>query len=272
MIFRQSFLLFVAAVLLCLSAQAQPKPITLDTLREPIGKRLKAWAKAQSFRPYALRVGTDLSYWLNGAVSAPFGRNTIGENLKNFYANTTRFELTADMAFNRNKNFLIADVGYSSTVRERNTEDNLRNVRYSNTGTYWRIGFDYNVLHKTFTDRKNAVLIGWRYARANFAQEAVYTALSIPWGFNGTPAAPLFSETISDRLSYRWMELTTGLRVAVWRELYLGYTFRIKFAGRPSDTDRLLPNEVPGFGTIRSNMKLSFNYHIYYRIPLVKNL
>jgi hypothetical protein len=272
MILRKIFLLCFPAVLLCLSVQAQPKTITLDTLREPIGKRLKAWAKAQSLRPYGLRVGTDLTYFLNGLVSAPFGSNTMGENIKNFYANTTRLEVTSDVAFNRNKHFLIADAGYSSVVRERNSTDNLRNVSYKNVGTYWRVGFDYNVLHKTFTDRKNALLLGLRYARANFSQEATYTAISMPWGFNGTPASPLFSETLSDRLNYRWMEMTTGLRVAVWRELYLGYTFRIKFAAKSGTPDRLLPNEIPGFGTVRGDMKLSFNYHIYYRIPLVKNL
>jgi hypothetical protein len=272
MMFRKLFLLCLPAVLLCLAAQAQPKTIVLDTLREPIGKRIKTWAKAQSFKPYALRIGTDLSYWLHGAVSAPFGRNSLSENLKNFYANTTRFEMTSDVAFNRNKHFLIADMGYSSTARERNAEDNLRNISYRNTGTYWRIGFDYNLLHKTFTDRKNALLLGLRYARANFSQEAHYTAISTPWGFNGTPASPLFSEILSDRLNYRWLEMITGLRVAVWRELYLGYTFRVKFAGQAIAADRLLPNEIPGFGTVRSDMKLSFSYHIYYRLPLVKNL
>lgn len=269
---RKLLLLCIPVFLLCIAVQAQPKTITLDTLREPVGKRLKAWAKAQSLRPYTLRVGTDLSYWLNGAFGAPFGSSTIGENLKNFYANTTRFEVTSDLAFNRNKQFLIVDAGYSSTTRERNAEDNLRNISYTNVGTYWRLGFDYNLLHKTFTDRRNALLLGFRYARANFSQEATYSAISTPWGFNGTPALPLFSETLSDRLNYRWMEMTTGLRVAVWKELYLGYTFRIKFAGQSGTPDRLLPNEIPGFGTVRSNVKLSFNYHIYYRIPLVKNL
>ncbi|MCS7017976.1 MAG: DUF6048 family protein [Cytophagales bacterium] len=252
--------------------QAQPQPLLPDTLRLPLGQQLRAWARDISFQPYALRLGTDLSYWLNGAVSAPFGRRSIGENLKSFYANTLRFELTADLAFNRNKHFIVADWGYASTKRERNAEDNLRNISYHNTGTYWRVGWDYNVLHKTFTDRQSALLLGFRYGRANFEQQATYIAISTPWGFGGTPASPAFSETISEQLSYRWWEMVTGLRVAVWRELYLGYTFRIKLAGKANEVNRMLPNEIPGFGTVRSNMKLSFSYHLYYRIPLTKRL
>lgn len=270
--YRHIVLLGLIALLVMTKARAQPKPLALDTIRRPLGVQLKTWAKSISLRPYALRMGTDLSYWLNGAVSAPFGRGTFRENLKNFYANTLRFELTADMAFNRNRNFITADWGYSSVMRERNAEDSLRNVSYRNTGTYWRIGFDYNVLHQIFTDRKNALLLGLRYGRADFAHQAVYTVISKPWGFEGTPASPAFTETLNERAGYRWLEMTAGLRVAVLRELYLGYTFRVKFAGAANNTDRLLPNEIPGFGTVRANMKLSFNYHIYYRIPLTKNL
>ncbi|WP_448519715.1 DUF6048 family protein [Rhodoflexus sp.] len=272
MLLYRWFLAVVAAFIMSPVVYAQPKPIVLDSLRPSFRERVQTWIATRSFKPYALRMGTDLSYWLNGAASAPFGRSTIGDNLRNFYANTTRFELTGDMAFNRNKHFLLADVGYSSTFRERNEADNVRNVSYRNTGTYWRLGFDYNLLHKTFTDRQQALLLGLRYGRANFSHEASYTVQSKPWGFDGTPEAPAFSETISERLGYRWLEMNAGLRVAVWRELYLGYTFRIKLAGQPTAENRLLPNEIPGFGTVRSNLKLSFNYHIYYRLPLVKQL
>lgn len=271
---RRFFILASTAIgLLSGSATyAQPQPIKIDTVRVPIKERLQAWIASRSFKPYALRLGTDLSYALNGLVAAPFGRGTMRENVRNFYANNTRFELTGDMAFNRNKHFIVADWGYSDAFRQRNQEDNLRNVSYRNEGTYWRIGFDYNVLHKTFTDRRQALLLGLRYARAGFSHEATYSVISTPWGFNGTPTAPAFTETISERLNYRWMEMITGLRVAVWRDLYLGYTFRIKFAGKAIGTDRLLPNEIPGFGTVRANIKLSFNYHIYYRLPPIKEL
>ncbi|MCS6967514.1 MAG: DUF6048 family protein [Cytophagales bacterium] len=261
----KSCFVFLLAILVSWEASAQP---TTDSARLALYQRLRAWRKGITFKPYAFRLGTDLSYWLNGVMAAPFGKETLRHNLQYFYANTRRFEITADMAFDKNKWFIVADGGYSSVSRERNQADNLRNFHYRNRGTYWRLGLDYNVLHKIFTDRQQALLIGVRYGRASFEHQVTYYALNKPWGFEGTSTAPLFSETILNQGGYRWLELVTGLRVALWKGLYLGYTLRAKLAGKSIHTQQIFPNQIPGFGTASENVKLSFSYHLYYRLML----
>jgi hypothetical protein len=74
----------------------------------------------------------------------------------------------------------------------------------------------------------------------------------------------------TERLSAGWIEIVTGLRVRIWRGIVGGYTFRVKTMLNVKGENRLLANELPGFGAVRGALKISFNYHLYYQIPLKK--
>ncbi|MCU0450442.1 MAG: DUF6048 family protein [Bernardetiaceae bacterium] len=233
----------------------------------------KLWARP---RPQALRLGTDLTYWLQGALAAPFGPNSLVTNASRFYGNVQRFEGTLEVPFNDNLYFLVADFGYGYVNRVNRLLPQT-SFQYENRGTFFRIGGEINLLQKTFDDE--SISIGFRYAQANFSHELFYFGSSRPWGYFYNALAEDDSIKIKDsfrgefpteQLTARWFELTTGLRVSVWRGLFLGYTLRVKTGLNIRGEDRLLANELPGYGAVRANVKISFNYHVYYQFPFKK--
>jgi hypothetical protein len=247
-----------------------------DSLAEPdtFSVFRKLWAKP---RPQALRLGTDLTYWLQGALAAPFGPSDLGRNASRFYGNVQRFEGTLEVPFNDNLYFLVADLGYGY-VNRVNRDLPQTSFQYQNGGTFFRIGGDINLLQKAFDDE--SISIGFRYARANFSHELLYFGSSLPWGYVYNALVSSDSARINnsyqgaiptEQLAARWFELTTGLRVSVWRGLVLGYTLRVKTGLNIRGEDRLLANELPGFGAVRANVKISFNYHVYYQFSFKKS-
>ena len=67
-----------------------------------------------------------------------------------------------------------------------------------------------------------------------------------------------------------WIELTTGLRVRLWKVLWLGYTGRFKFALSTDGTEEMIPHDVPGFGRTDKETTWGFNYYVMLRIPIRK--
>jgi hypothetical protein len=67
-----------------------------------------------------------------------------------------------------------------------------------------------------------------------------------------------------------WVELTTGLRVKIWRIFWLGYTARLKFGLSTGDTPEMLPSDVPGYGRADKESYWGFNYQLFVRLPVRK--
>ncbi len=265
---------FVLLLVWAVQAQAQvPRPTREDSIA--VKKMLDSLSAFKLLlavpRPYALRVGADVSYFLNGVFAAPFGTESLSNNLQRFYSSVQRAEVSAELVFNDNLYALVADVGYGSVTR---TSENSPQTtfQYKNTGTYFRLGFDYNFFQKTFDDQ--AINLGFRYGRATFLHDLVAERFSPAWGYVPDPSKSFpddFEQTVpTERLSAGWVELVTGLRVRIWRGIVGGYTVRVKTMLNVKGENRLLANELPGFGAVRSNLKISFNYHLYYQIPLKK--
>jgi hypothetical protein len=259
--------------------QAQvPRPTRDDTLA--VKKALDSLSTLKRLlvvpRPYALRVGTDVSYFIGPFAAALFGSGEYSRNL-NTALLVQRAELSAELVFNDNLYSLVADFGVANITRS-SLNPPQTTFRYLNSGQYFRIGADFNFFQKTFDDQ--ALNVGVRYGRASFAHELVYYGVSPVWGRTFVdridsdsvdfpdPAYALYAP--SERLSAGWFEITSGLRVKIWRGVVGGFTFRLKTMLNVRGENRLLANELPGFGAVRSNLKLSFNYHLYYQIPFKK--
>lgn len=258
--------------LLAAHAQAQvPRPTRDDTLA--VKKALDSLSTLKRLlvvpRPYALRVGTDVSYFIGPFAAALFGPDSYGDNLGTSLL-VQRAELSAELVFNDNLYSLVADFGVANITRS-SVRPPQTSFGYQNTGTYFRVGADFNFFQKTFDDQ--ALVLGFRYGRTNFSHNLTYYGVSSAWGNLFNPANPfpdLKMEVSSERLSAGWFEITSGLRVKIWRGVVGGFTFRLKTMLNVRGENRLLANELPGFGAVRSNLKLSFNYHLYYQIPFKK--
>lgn len=220
----------LALIPLCCMAQTEKDSLVNDTTKAGIRK----------YMPTGLRVGTDMIALVRSYST------------KNFNG----YEWNADLDFHRY--YLSVDYGEWS----RNLQD-TSGTSYSNDGRYFRIGADVNFLLKD-PDR-NMFFIGGRYGSAVFSESlSVIQAGDSVWGF-----VPQQNYT-NTNLKSRWFELTGGIRVKIWKFIWMGYTARFKFALKTSDSPAMLSHDVPGYGRTDKNNTWGFNYQLFIRIPFRK--
>ena len=192
---------------------------------------------AHDFVPTGVRVGTDLI----AIVRSTYDKTFAG------------WELNADVDFYRY--YFAVDYGYWGRTYASDT------ANYANDGTYFRIGADVNFL-KNDPDR-NMFFFGVRYGVGTFNETLSVVAFDPTWG----PLDGTFNNT---KAHATWMELTTGLRVKIWKMIWLGYTVRLKFGLNTSNTPEMLPHDVPGYGRAEEDSYWGFNYQILIRLPVRK--
>lgn len=148
---------------------------------------------------------------------------------------------------------LTLGYGWSNIDRQSET------TQYSNDGRYWRLNLEANFIYKSPFQSK--LFVGLGYARATFDDKLIFQ----------TEDAFGTTEIVSsnDRARARWFELTTGVKVRVWKQFYMGYTVRYKFL-KEVNFDNLIPGDIPGFGENRQDDKdqFGFNYYLYWRFPV----
>ncbi|MFT4738256.1 MAG: hypothetical protein ACJAZM_002844 [Cyclobacteriaceae bacterium] len=159
------------------------------------------------------------------------------------------FQGIAEVDFDRF--FVVGSFG-QATIRRG------ENYNYQSQGSFWRVGIDKN-LTTALTDR-SVYSFGFRYARSRFDE-------SIDM-LDGS------SVVSNSALTASWVEITTGLRVRVWKELFMGYQIRLRTLKRLSDElGPLQTYDIPGFGQNKSsgntvrNAAVGFNYYVYWTIP-----
>lgn len=188
--------------------------------------------KRQSFRPTSIRVGTDLISLLKIPLSDQFDG----------------WEVSADIDLSR----------YYFTVEVGNWEKNFMSEaqQYSNSGNYYRVGFDMNLLLKD--PDKNMFFVGLRYAHASFNEQLNYVA--------DDPVFGNVQQTfVNDNMKAGWGEATLGLRVKIWKEFWMGYTARLKVAPTVGTKGQFSVYDIPGYGLASKNTYWGFNYQLYWR-------
>ncbi|HYI76779.1 MAG TPA: DUF6048 family protein [Chryseolinea sp.] len=191
-----------------------------------------------SFIPTGIRVGTDL----------------ISLFKTQFQDDFSAWEVNADVDFHRY--YLAIDYGGGSRTFRSDSGN------YSNDGTYWRVGVDVNFLLKD-PDR-NMFFFGARYGQATFSQDlTVYAKNLVTHDFENLAYH-------DGSVNAHWYELTTGLRVKIWKMIWLGYTARFKFGLSMDETEHIIASDVPGYGRTYKDSAWGFNYQIFIRIPVRK--
>jgi hypothetical protein len=236
-------------------------------------KKEKKYKKPFKFTVEGVRFGFDIFYPIfdNFVVpSRPFNADKPLEQ----YRIKQRYETSVDVSFAQNRFFAVFDYGYSRVERYRKGLF-FTGFTYKNTGSYFRIGADYNFMHRNFKDE--AMTIGFRYGSARFDHEFEFLGANQAWGYP-TPRNVQVGDqivTVDERfvgsikesnLTASWVELTLGLRVNVWKQLFFGYHARLMIRSNIKGEDRLLANDLPGFGTTNRNARLIFNYFVAYRL------
>jgi len=184
------------------------------------------------FVPTSIRFGTELA--LLGITA--------------FNSDRSAFEFTTDIDFH--KYYLSFDYGYADRIR------NESKYIYQSTGNYFRIGPDINFLY--YDKRSSVLFLGVRYARSNYDDKLTFLREDPSYG-------TLTIERENNDLEASWVELLIGLKVRIWKELYMGYNLRFKFS-RSFEVDNLFPFDIPGYGSAEDRSRFDLNYYIYYKI------
>jgi hypothetical protein len=189
------------------------------------------------YRPTAVRVGTDV-------ISL----------VRNFTDNSfSGFEVNGDIDFDRY--YLVAEIGRW----ERTLATDLE--QYSNRGNYFRLGADVNFLKKD--PEKNMLFFGLRYGHGTFSESISIESEDPVWGTSTNRYS-------NEGIKANWAELTTGLKVKMFGNFWMGYTARFKFALNTNAPRGFIPHDVPGYGKTYNDNTWGFNYYVMFRIPVRK--
>jgi hypothetical protein len=191
------------------------------------------------FIPTGLRIGTDLIAGIKGYRSSRFDG----------------WEFNGDVDFYRY--YLALDYGHWSKMEP------LNNGFYHNDGTYWRLGADVSFLKKD-PDR-NMFFLGLRYAHSSFSDDVSYLSTIPNFGI-------IQKDVANDNLTASWIEITSGLRVKIWKFFWMGYTARIKLSPKIHGEGELKSFDIPGYGLAGAKNYWGFNYQLFFRIPIRKQL
>ena len=257
----------------------QTKQDSLKTVPDSLKKTPK-YKKPFKFTVEGIRFGIDVLYPIYDNFITPPNDKALGEDsLISSYSSKQRIEGTIDVGFAQNRFFAVLDYGIS-TIDRRRKGLFYTGFTYKNIGSYFRIGVDYNFMHRNF--KEEVMFVGFRVARANFRHEFQFLGTNEAWGYQ-PPSLLIRPDTVlitdnrfrgninESNLSAIWFEIVTGLKVNVWKQFYMGYTARIMIRSSIQGEDVLKANELPGFGSTNRTARLIFNYYIYYRIPFLSN-
>lgn len=187
--------------------------------------------------PTGLRLGTDLISLAKTPLSDKFDG----------------YEISADVDFYRY--YLTLEYG-SWEKTDLSTDQS-----YTSGGTYFRVGADVNLLLKD--PDKNMFFVGLRYGRSSFDEQLIYNLSDAVFGD--------ISEVKQNLgMVSGWGEITLGLRVKLWKELWMGYTTRLKLSPSIDDSGEFIVHDIPGYGLASKRNYWGFNYQLYWRFPIRK--
>jgi len=227
-------ILFLLAFLVSKGQEEEQEQDTTEVEEVKIPDSLRV---RPSYIPTGLRIGTDLIQDIKGYKNVTFNG----------------WEVNADIDFYRY--YLAVDYGQWAQITT------IPNGRYNNDGKYVRFGVDVNML-KRDPDR-NMFFMGLRYAHASFSDSASYQIENKVYGDRQ-------KYLVNTNLTADWLEVTTGLRVKIWKFFWMGYTVRLKFAPQVHGNGELQSYDIPGYGVSSRTAYWGFNYQIFFRIPVRK--
>ncbi len=181
---------------------------------------------------------------------------------KFYEENGVHYEFNSSIDFSRL--MLEGDYGWGKVEQAGlNHKTNTASV-YTNHGKYFRVGLNYNFVKDT--PDKNAAFLGLRYARG-FFKDALKSRVN--YALEGLVENGPLLDMQQDKVQARWFEAVSGVKVKVWKLLYVGCTMRYKFGLKITHTTAHLPFEILGWG-LNDEEAFGFNYYISLRIPLVR--
>jgi len=202
-------------------------------------------AKIKNILPTGLQIGFD--------VTRPF--------YYMWYKKTgAQYEFNTSLDFSR----LLLEGEYGlGTITRKNPPSKIKAIS-ANIGQYFRVGFSYNFISNSVDH--NAAFLGLRYSQAYFKDE-LYGKLREEIEAEVWKDAYKDNVDEASKLKAHWFEIVAGVRVKVWKWIYIGCTTHYKFAKKISTITSHNPFDIIGWGLNDEDI-FGVNYYISMRIPL----
>ncbi len=172
-------------------------------------------------------------------------------------------ELVGDYKLTR-RHYIAAELG-----NERKTVDDEQ-LNFTTEGTYIKVGFDYNA-YKNWAGMENMIYVGMRYGVSSFSQTLNSYQIYNPNTYFGESQIIEPGDKF-EGLSAQWVEVIAGIKAEVFKNVYVGFSFRVHHLvsnKKPDNFDNLY---IPGFNrTYNGNFGAGFNYTLSYFLPLYKS-
>jgi Domain of unknown function (DUF6048) len=163
---------------------------------------------------------------------------------------------------------LEGDYGWGDIKWEGYNKTTSSKSSYASKGQYFRIGLNYNLLQDT--PDKNLAFLGFRYARSFFKDHLVSKVSYDSTGPMKNGDNPIDIDNKQDNVIARWFEAVVGVKVKVWKMLYVGGAIRYKFGLHFDGANSYVPYDVLGWG-LSNGGPFGLNIYLSLRIPFVRD-
>ncbi|HEY5589928.1 MAG TPA: DUF6048 family protein [Paludibacter sp.] len=166
------------------------------------------------------------------------------------------YSMEAGVQFDLKKKYYpIVELGFAGADKISN-----ENVGFKTNGLFGRVGVDINLIKpkKDSKPTNNLFLLGARLGMTNFAYDI--TNVKITDNYWGGTESPDYMNQKSTKV---WFEIVAGVRVEVYKNVYMGWTVRNKNLLGQDAAGKVFPWYIPGFGINTSN-NWGVNYTVGY--------
>jgi len=142
-------------------------------------------------------------------------------------------------------------------------DDKQQTFHYLSNGIYGRLGVDLNIAKFESLKDQDLLFVGIRYGYSHFNQEANNIIYSNYWGD--------VNSSLSRRpMSAHWGEIVFGMKGELFKNFFLGWTFRGKFPLVQTNDPNIKPYIIPGLGKTTGEIPFAFTFTASYRFPIFK--
>jgi hypothetical protein len=143
------------------------------------------------------------------------------------------------------------------------------NITTKTSGTYAKIGFDYNA-YENWLGMENAITLGLRYGFSTFKQELLSYSV-----YTNNPAFPTETITVPEEysgLTAHWAEFILGIKTEILNNLFLSINAQLKMNILQDQPETFENLYIPGFHRTYDYSKfgVGYGYSVSYLIPIFK--
>jgi hypothetical protein len=200
-----------------------------------------------------VKADTIKTVWLNGVTPFVDFASLISSSISN--GETYSMEGGVQVAI-KHKYFPVFEIGFAGADKISNN-----NITFNTNAFFGRVGIDFN-LSKTKKDTNptnNLFFGGIRLGYTNFNYNI--TNALIKDSYWGGEESLSFNNQNATKI---WYELVGGIRVEVFKNIFMGWTVRNKNLLGSDAVGAVFPWYIPGYG-INTSSNWTLNYIVGYR-------